>query len=108
MPRHKFATAITCIDGRVQQPITDWMKFQPTVHYVDLITEPGPDKLISGGSTYTVDDIVRKVSFPAAPSCFQRRRGNRTSRLCGESSYSVEEHIEHILEAARARFVLSD
>ncbi|HXI73979.1 MAG TPA: carbonic anhydrase, partial [Pyrinomonadaceae bacterium] len=63
MPRHKFATAITCIDGRVQQPITDWMKLHTNVHYVDLITEPGPDKLISGGSTYTVDDLIRKVSF---------------------------------------------
>ena len=44
-PRDKFATAITCIDGRVQQPIVDWMKLHTNVHYVDLITEPGPDRL---------------------------------------------------------------
>src|SRR5258708_20458791 len=63
MPRHRFATAITCIDGRVQQPIVDWMKLHTNVHYVDLITEPGPDKALSDGPVHVIDEIVRKVSF---------------------------------------------
>jgi len=63
MPREKFATAITCIDGRVQQPISDWMKLHTNVEYVDLITEPGPDKELSDGSAHVIDEIVRKVSF---------------------------------------------
>jgi carbonic anhydrase len=63
MPQHTFATAITCIDGRVQQPVADWMKLHMNVEYVDLVTEPGPDKVISEGSTYVVDEIVRKAKF---------------------------------------------
>ena len=100
MPRHKFATAITCIDGRVQQPITDWMKLHTNVHYVDLITEPGPDKLICAGSTYTVDDIVRKVSFSLLhhASSVVAVTGHHD---CAANDSTREEHIEQILEAVR-------
>jgi carbonic anhydrase len=62
-PRDKFATAITCIDGRVQQPIVDWMKLHTNVHYVDLITEPGPDKLMGDESSPMLAEVVRKVRF---------------------------------------------
>lgn len=39
MSRDKFATAITCIDGRVQQPIMDWVKLHVNVHHVDLVID---------------------------------------------------------------------
>ncbi len=100
MPRHKFATAITCIDGRVQQPITDWMKLHANVHYVDLITEPGPDKLISAGSTYAVDEVVRKVSFSLThhASTVVAVTGHHD---CAANAATKEEHIEQILEGVR-------
>ena len=100
MPNHKFATAITCIDGRVQQPVADWMKLHTNVDYVDLITEPGPDKVLSTESTYVVDEIVRKVKFSV------QYHASPVVALCGHHDCAAnhstrEEHIEQILDGIR-------
>ncbi|MCP4364121.1 MAG: hypothetical protein GY800_02330 [Planctomycetes bacterium] len=42
-----FCTAINCIDGRVQRPVFDYMKNECDTTYVDMITAPGPDKVVS-------------------------------------------------------------
>lgn len=98
--RNKFATAITCIDGRVQQPVADWMKLHMNVEYVDLVTEPGPDKVISEGTTYVVDEIVRKAKFSV------QHHASPVVALCGHHDCAAnhatrEEHIEQILEGVR-------
>ncbi len=42
MSDSNFATALTCMDGRIAQPVIDWVKAQDSsVQYVDLITEAG-------------------------------------------------------------------
>lgn len=43
----KFATAINCIDGRVQVPVIEWLRTEYGVDYVDMITEPGPNKILA-------------------------------------------------------------
>jgi hypothetical protein len=43
----RFATVINCMDGRTQLPIIDFMKAKFNVDYVDVITEPGPAKVIA-------------------------------------------------------------
>ncbi|MCX8182779.1 MAG: hypothetical protein N3D12_06650, partial [Candidatus Methanomethyliaceae archaeon] len=43
----KFGTAINCMDGRVQIPVIEWLKNKYSVDFVDMITEPGPVKLLS-------------------------------------------------------------
>ena len=100
MPRHKFATAITCIDGRVQQPVADWMKLNVNVEYVDLITEPGPDKVLSSETTYVVDEIIRKVTFSV------KYHESPVVALCGHHNCAAndadrEGHIEQIREGVR-------
>jgi carbonic anhydrase len=100
MPRHKFATAITCIDGRVQQPVADWVKLNINVEYVDLVTEPGPDKVLSSETTYVVDEIIRKISFSI------RHHNSPVVALCGHHDCAAndadrEGHIEQILEGVR-------
>lgn len=45
----KFGTALNCIDGRTQIPVIRWLKENFHVDYVDLITEPGMDKVLSQG-----------------------------------------------------------
>jgi len=44
-----FATAINCIDGRVQRPVSDWMRIQYSIDFVDTITQPGPEKTLTQG-----------------------------------------------------------
>ena len=36
----KFATSISCMDGRIQIPISQWIKENYSVDFVDTITEP--------------------------------------------------------------------
>ena len=44
-----FATAITCIDGRTQTPVSEWVKRNAHADFVDTVTWPGPEGgLISG------------------------------------------------------------
>jgi carbonic anhydrase len=42
-----FATAINCMDGRVQLPVNEWMRSRYGVVYVDTVTEPGPIKILA-------------------------------------------------------------
>jgi len=43
----KFATSIHCMDGRVQEPISKYIRSKFGVDYVDTITEPGPNKILA-------------------------------------------------------------
>jgi len=42
-----FCTSINCIDGRVQQPALDYLTKRYGVTYVDTVTEPGPNGILS-------------------------------------------------------------
>lgn len=97
MLKDTFATAITCIDGRVQRPVTDWVKLQFNVHHVDLITEPGPDKVFSSGPSQLVDDMMRKVAFSVRHH-FSEVVVLSGHDTCAANAVSKEEHIEHILD----------
>ena len=44
----KFCTSVSCMDGRIQIPIIQWLKENHYVNYVDTITEPGVDIRIFG------------------------------------------------------------
>ncbi len=43
----KFCTAINCMDGRVQLPVINYLRQRFNVDYVDSITEPGPNLILS-------------------------------------------------------------
>jgi len=47
MRQKRFATAINCIDGRVQEPVIAWIKEHYNVDFVDMITEPGIVKCLA-------------------------------------------------------------
>jgi len=61
-PHHgKFATAINCMDGRVQLPVINWLKDNLSVDYVDMITEPGPERILAEGNAAAQDSIKSRV-----------------------------------------------
>ena len=45
MTNHSFATAVNCLDGRVQQPVIAYLTRGRGVAFVDMITEPGPNAI---------------------------------------------------------------
>ncbi len=56
----RFATAINCMDGRVQKPVLEYMQESFAVDYVDMITEPGPNKILFEGRDKDIIEFVRK------------------------------------------------
>ncbi len=67
MTTHKtdrFGTAINCMDGRVQTPVMEFMTTEYSVDFVDMITEPGPLRALSGESEgSTAVSIRRRVEI---------------------------------------------
>jgi len=63
----RFALAITCIDGRVQRPVVDYIRRTYGVDYVDLITEPGPEWALTDPERGGVQAAIqRKARFSVA------------------------------------------
>ena len=56
----RFATAINCMDGRVQSPVIDYLKSTYHVDYVDMITDPGPNRILSDNIDQVAVDSIRK------------------------------------------------
>jgi len=62
----KFACAINCMDGRVQDAVKNYMKENYRVDYVDMITEPGPNKILCEGKDcdkWVIDDIKKRIDI---------------------------------------------
>ena len=91
----RFATAINCMDGRTQLPVIDWMKENLAVDYVDMITEPGPDKLLAEGSPAALDSIKARVLISV------NKHGSDTILVaahddCAGNPVSRSQHEEHV------------
>ncbi len=65
MAEGTFATAINCMDGRVQAPVINYLKKKLGVDYVDMITEPGPIKMLAESiiNQQEVDSIKKRVGI---------------------------------------------
>ncbi len=64
MSSGSFATAINCMDGRTQLPVTGWMKSECGVDYVDTITEPGPVRiLVAATDAAGLESIRRRLGI---------------------------------------------
>jgi carbonic anhydrase len=56
----KFACAINCMDGRVQDAVKNYMKEKYSVDYVDQVTEPGPIKILSENTNLAIIENIKK------------------------------------------------
>lgn len=93
MAEGKFGTSVTCMDGRIQIPLANWIKENYSVDFVDTITEPGVDKKVAESSD--LDSIKTKVgiSINAHKSGLIVVSGHHD---CAGNPVSEEEHIAHI------------
>ncbi len=59
-----FCTAINCMDGRTQLPVISYMQKRFDAINVDMITEPGPNKILAdGASAAAVRSIKRRIKI---------------------------------------------
>ena len=91
----RFGTLVTCIDGRVQRPTILWMREQYAVDFVDVISEPGPDKLLAEGWPSDVVPVQKKVSF-SVQAHVSRIVGISGHFDCAGNPATPEEHREQI------------
>jgi len=91
----KFGTAISCMDGRIQLPVHAWLMKKYNLDYVDTITEPGPDKMLSLGTAQQVESIKSRVLISV------NAHGSDTIFIsahhdCAGNPVSREEHIQMV------------
>ena len=96
-----FATAVNCIDGRVQKPVIEFVTKQFTVDYVDMITEPGPDKLLSENRELDVIELVKKRALISV-----EKHGSKVIIIAGHHDCAAnpageKEHRRQIGEAVQ-------
>ena len=96
-----FATAINCIDGRVQRPVMEFAMREFGVDYVDLITEPGPDKVLSEKKEPDIIESIRKRTMFS----IERHQSKIVMVVahydCAANPVEKEEHYQQIEEAVR-------
>jgi carbonic anhydrase len=94
-----FATAINCMDGRVQEPVTAYLKSKLQTAYVDMVTEAGPDGILAQMTNYeAINAIKRRVDISV------QRHGSRHIAVighhdCAGNPVSADTHRSHIQSA---------
>ena len=97
----KFACAINCMDGRVQDAVKNYMKENYGVDYVDMVTEPGPNKILADNSDLAViKNIKKRVEISV------RHHGSKVVAIighfkCAGNPVPKEEQIKQLAEAKK-------
>jgi len=101
MSRGSFATAINCMDGRTQIPVVDHVRKKYNVDYVDMITEPGPIRVLAENKDKpTLESIKRRVGISTG------KHGSGHIVIvghhdCAGNPVEKETQIKQILESIR-------
>ena len=98
MAEGKFATSVACMDGRIQQPLINWIKAKYSVDFVDVITEPGIDKILSENMDINLIKNKINISINAHKSELVIVSGHHD---CAGNPVSDEEHIAQIKKSIK-------
>jgi len=94
-----FACAINCMDGRVQDAVKNYMKENCGVDFVDMLTEPGPNKILAENTDEAViSDIKKCVDISV------NHHGSKVVAIvghfgCAGNPAEKQEQIEHLKKA---------
>ncbi len=101
MKKNKFITCINCIDGRVQEKTIAYLKERFGAKYVDLITEPGPDAVLSSCTNrLIIGSIKRKVEISVC------KHGSEVVAIaghydCAANAVNKNQHLKQIRNSVK-------
>lgn len=87
------------MDGRVQDAVKDYMKQNYSVDYVDMVTEPGPNKILADNTdSLVIEDIKKCVGVSV------NHHGTKVVAIvghfgCAGNPTEKAEQIEHLKKA---------
>ena len=97
----KFCTVINCMNGRTQLPVIKYLQKRFNAKYVDSITKPGPNLILSEQTDiYLVESILTrlKISVEKHKSVGVAIVGHYD---CAGNPAKKDEQIQHIEESIR-------
>lgn len=100
-PLTGFACAINCMDGRVQDAVKDYLKENYGADYVDMVTEPGPNKILADNADKAVIENIKKrveISF--------HHHGSKVCAIvghfgCAGNPTEKQAQVEHLKKAEK-------
>lgn len=101
MAEKSFATAINCMDGRVQLPVAEYVRKKYKVDYVDMVTEAGADGVLAANKDQvSIEAIKRRVSISIM------RHGSKHVAIvghhdCAGNPVDKETHLAHVRSAMK-------
>lgn len=97
----KFATAISCVDGRVQAPVTEYLRKTAAVDFVDTITAPGASRLLAEGIHLMYTELIKKGAEISVNAHGSRLIAIAGHHQCSQNSKDKDEQLKQILAAVR-------
>lgn len=94
----RFVTAINCMDGRTQLPVSQWLRDRYRAEFVDTVTEPGPARVLAEGNSAMVDAIRSRVEISVT------KHGSRSVAVvahhdCAGNPVSMDLQLVHLRKA---------
>ena len=101
MSEKAFATAINCMDGRVQLPVTAFLKKKYGVGYVDMITEPGPNGILAANKDQSIIDSIKKRVGISTTKHGSKYIAIARHHDCAGNPVDKDTHLAHIRSAIK-------
>jgi beta-galactosidase beta subunit len=95
----EFATLVNCMDGRVQIPAIQYIKEKYNVLYVDVITLPGPDKVLAENNEKEKIELIKRYIDISISKHGSKLIGIAGHYDCAGNPVDEKTHIEHIKKA---------
>ncbi|MBN2416011.1 hypothetical protein JXO52_09225 [bacterium] len=95
----RFCTAVSCMDGRIQVPVIEYLQLRYNVEYVDMITEAGPNAILTSSDNHALTDSILKrieISLTAHNSVGIAVAGHHD---CTGNPVPKEDQLSHIEES---------
>lgn len=95
----EFGTSIHCMDGRIQEPLINFIKRKYKIKYIDIITEPGPCRILSQNlDNSLIESIENRIEISL------NKHGSKIIFIsghydCAGNPVSKEIQVHHIIKS---------